>query len=80
MINFNSIGLIPLESFYGSEIKLNGGTGKNARSLSATIENQPTVKKEKNWRKTRINREKRRKLEKNKNKLWKRGKTGEKQE
>ena len=73
MINFNSIGLIPLESFYGSEIKLNGGTGKNARSLSATIENQPTVKKqkktgeknknkplkkEKNWRKTRINRKK----------------------
>ena len=73
MINFNSIGLIPLESFYGCEIKLNGGTGKNARSLSATIENQPTVKKqkktgeknknkplkkEKNWRKTRINRKK----------------------
>ena len=27
---FNSIGLIPLESFYASEIKLNGGIGKNA--------------------------------------------------
>ena len=25
---FNSIALIPLESFYGSEIKLNGGIGK----------------------------------------------------
>ena len=25
---FNSIGLIPLKSFYGSEIKLNGELGK----------------------------------------------------
>ena len=41
---FNSIGLIPLESFYGSEIKLNGGIGKNARSPSATVE------KEDKWR------------------------------
>ena len=38
---FNSIGLIPLESFYGSEIKFNGGIGK----ASPTME-----PKEENWR------------------------------
>ena len=37
---FNSIGLIPLKSFYGSEIKLNGGIRKNAWSLSDKFCNQ----------------------------------------
>ena len=42
---FNSIGLIPLESFYASEIKLNGGIGKNARSRSVTIEKEENQNK-----------------------------------
>ena len=42
---FNSIGLIPPKSFYGSEIKLNGELEKNARSLSDKLCSENLISK-----------------------------------
>ena len=44
---FNSIGLIPLKSFYGSKIKLNGELGKmysHCLIINATKENVENLK------------------------------------